>query len=206
MPNIERGQFSSFLRRYLGMTGTSDVVAELAPEISPSLTLESERPEWEFLKGAKLMSGWATIPALAANSSYIKLRNPAAPDVGGSRGVVAIFTRIVISCSLLAEIRVTTNVDTGANLATTFKTVPRDRRLPNVAFPGNSALFLSGDYATLGDTWYGFSAIANTPHVVEEPFVLTPGFDIGVVSITQNTTLIVAFEWLEKRLDPLEQQ
>lgn len=202
---IQRGQFSQLLRRYLGMAGAQDVISELAPEINAGFTLESERPEWEFLKGAKLMSAFATIPAQAASSSYIKLRNPSAPDVGGSRGAIAIFSHIVISCSQLAELRITTNVDTGSNLATTFKTVPRDRRFPNVAFPGNSSLICSGDYATLGDAMYAFSALANSPHVCEVPFVITPGFDIAVESITQNTTLIVAFEWLEKRLDPLEQ-
>lgn len=199
MSKIERGQFSSLLRRYLGMAGQTQVADELAPEISAVLALESERPEWEFLKGAKLMAACGTVAASAGLESACRLRNPAAS------GVIGIIDHISFSTGgLAATIRVTIGNDAG-NLTTTVQSNSRDTRYPRAAFPGNSALICSTDYGANGDTVFHSSLATNSsPPFLRTPFVITPGFQMQVTSLTLNVGLLVNFHWLERTLDQLE--
>ena len=198
MPQIQRGQFSQLLRRYLGMTGVNDVVDELAPELAADFTLEVERPEWEFLKGQKLMSAVGTIVPSVGLTPMMRLENPAAS------GAIGIIQPIIISSQGVDNnIDIKTNPAAG-NLTTTFQSVARDTRYPTVAFPGNSALVCSGDYGTAGALIATLTAKANTALFYCVPVVLTPGFDLNVIGQTANTAMVVVFNWLEKRLDQLE--
>lgn len=200
MSKIETGRFSDLLRRYLGMSGTSDIAQELAPEISPVFVLEDSRPEWEFLKGQKLMAVYVPQPGGGAVSTAVRIRNPP------SSGVVGIITNIVVAPSALSEIRYKLGNDAG-NLGTTYQSVSRDTRYPRVAFPGNSALITSGGTGNNGDQFYGTAVPTNEPHIYGGgTIVLTPGFQLQIETVVNNLTLLVAFAWLEKKLDPLEQE
>jgi len=207
---IEHGQFSSFLRRYLGMVGQSNVADELTAEISPGLELESERAEWEFLKGAKLMSMPMLLAGAAGTASAVKLRNPAAS------GVVAIFGKpfgpmldigaFTAAAAAAVGIRLHWQPE-AADLATSHVPIPRDTRYTTVA-AGTSALIGSGTNnlgaTNLGDIWASAVALNRTMVRFDQSFVLTPGREVSVTCPELETTLLGTWNWLEKRLDQLE--
>lgn len=204
MSKIERGQFSSLLRRYLGMTGVSDVIDELAPEISATFTLENERPEWEFLKGAKLMSLASVVPAVGGVQSAVRLRNPA-----GS-GVVAVFSLFIIGVQTSTGVDFSLGPETaGVDLATVIGTTPRDTRQPGFAAAPGSALIASRGNVNPGG--FNFVELAmndlqQRPYTVASPVVLTPGFQLNIFSVQVNISLTFTMHWLEKRFDALESQ
>lgn len=207
MPKTNRGQYGDLLRRYLNMVGQSDVAEELAPELTAVLTLESQLPEWEFLKGNRLNAHTVTAPAAGAgNFGTVRYRNPP-----GS-GMVAIVTRVVAAGGFNAALNPVTIVVTfGAQLAdrtTISGTANRDGRQT----PIGGALIASFDSTNVGA---GGNAIASaplkeiTPWVFidsDSPVVITPGFAMTVAIGQQNQDLIVSAQWVEKRLDELERQ
>lgn len=199
MSKIERGQFSSMLRRYLGMTGVSDVVDELAPEISATFPLEVERPEWEFLKGAKLMSGASLVAAVAVKKGVYRLRNPS------TSGLVAIFESIWMSSEISAQFQLTREA-TETDLATVEASVARDTRYSTTMA---SALVLSSEAvaAPTGTSFHTtFNFSAGPPVEFRTPIVLTPGHALQVICNNVNVAFYVSAHWLEKRFDELERQ
>jgi len=66
-------RFAELARR---MMGEDLELSTVAPEIALEMTLESDRPEWSFLKGEQL---WQTIPvqvaAVAAQNGFVQLFN-----------------------------------------------------------------------------------------------------------------------------------
>lgn len=202
MSKIERGQFSSLLRRYLGMTGVSDVIDELAPEISATFTLEAERPEWAFLKGERLLGMGQTVPALAANFGTVRYRNPA-----GS-GVVAIFHSLNAGPGFnpapAAMVITITHGLQAADQATVQGYGIRDFRQTPIA----GAIIQSQGYAAAGGNAIGAAICAaqTTWQFITEqnPVVLVPGAALNVSSGFANLDLVVGAQWLEKRLDALE--
>lgn len=196
MAKIETPRFSSFLRRFFGMTGESQVADELAPEISAVLTLESARPEWEFLKGAKLMSCTATQVGDAGNPARIRIRNPALS------GVVAIFDLIAVESSPTTIVLLERNTDNGS-LATIFPTVSRDTRYPQL---NASALVHSGGLGgSSGDSFFSGTPPAGNMLVIPVgPIVLTPGHQVQLSAVSNNIPIRASWQWLERPLDALE--
>ena len=81
MGSIEVGRFSDLLRRMFSMVGQLEVAAELSPEVSPTVELESaQNQEWDFLKGVKQCATSEEIAANAGAGGQFRLRNP--PDSG----------------------------------------------------------------------------------------------------------------------------
>jgi len=202
MSKVERGQFSTLLRRYLGMTGTSDVVDELAPEMSAVFVLEAERPEWEFLKGARLLGMGQTVPALAANFGAIRFRNPT------NSGVVAIFSSLNAGpgfnpAPAAAVITITHGAQV-ADQATVQGYGIRDGRQT----PIGGAVIQSQGYAAVGGNSIGAAIIPATSSfqliTPANPVVLVPGWALNVGIGFANLDLVVGAQWIEKRLDALE--
>lgn len=206
---IQRGQFSSLLRRYLGMTGATEVISELAPELSASFTLEQERAEWEFIKSAKLMSCIVAITGVAAQTTGFKLTNPV------NSGVVAVFgppfgpaldIGIATTAQSSSVLSFFTQGIAGA-LATSVAPIPRDTRIGPIA-AGTSAI-LGSQTNNLGGTNLGFNwgnllMITSQPYKFDFSFVLTPGNELSIASTSPQTQFSGMFHWLEKRLDDLE--
>lgn len=198
MSKIETGQFSSFLRRYLGMKGVSDVVDELAPEISAVLTLEVERPEWEFLKGARLMA-FAIDTGAIVGFAGIRIRNPTAS------GVIGIFDYARIGLLTAGSVLMTIGATT-TDQGTVSGNTPRDgRNIP----PSGGALICSFGTLAPGGTALDFSFCpANTSieFLTRTSVVIPPGFALNLAANITDVRTIVAAHWLEKRLDDLERQ
>lgn len=199
---LERGQFADLLRRYLGMTGSTDVAGDLAPELSPVLILEAERPEWEFLKSNRLMSCAYSIGPTAGQTSAHRLRNPT-----GS-GVVAIITYAqyaveVTSPGTRSVVSATRNVDSG-DLSSNTPTIARDTRYPGV---NTSALIGSAQTVGLtGNTFWSTISLNDTNVEIPVPFVLTPGNQVQLTALQVDVILRGSWQWLEKRIDALELQ
>jgi hypothetical protein len=199
MSKVERGQYASLLRRYLGMTGVSDVIDELAPEMSAVFVLESERPEWEFLKGARLLGYAQTVPALAGNNSAIRLRNPT------NSGVVAIVTHLSIGSNLATSSTVTHGAQPADQATINGYGIRDGRQTPNAG-----AIIASSGYAALGGS--AIDACLNGANtcfklwngINDTAVVLAPGFALNVGHNVANIDLVVGVHWLEKRLDALE--
>lgn len=197
---LERGQFADFLRRYLGMTGSTEVAGDLAPELSPVLVLEAERPEWEFLKANRLMACAYSIGPTAGSTSAHRLRNPT-----GS-GVVAIVTYAnfaveVTSPGTRAVVSASRNPDTG-DLSSNTPTIARDTRYPGV---NTSALIGSAQTVGLtGNTWWSTIVLNDVNVEIPVPFVLTPGNQLQLTALQNDVILRGSWIWLEKRLDALE--
>lgn len=211
MSKIERGQFATLLRRYLGMSGDYNVADELAAEISPGLCLESERPEWEFLKGAKLMSAPLNVTGAGATFSAFKFRNPAASGVIATFGGPPIGDFCTLSmdagAGVIAAVQFHQQPDSLANLTTTLAGIPRDTRYPSVA-ANTSALIGSqtnNSVAGLGNIFHGgLSTNRVDPVRFVFTFVLTPGNELSLFFPIANTSVRGGIAWLEKKLDQLE--
>ena len=195
----------------MGATGASDVIADLAPELAAGFTLEDQRPEWEFLKGAKLMSMIIAVTGVAAQTAGVKIRNPA------NSGVVAIFgppfgPMLDISVSVVGATAAALTLfmqPEAANLATSTAPIPRDSRITSIA-AGTSAL-IGSQTNNLGATNLGFLYTQiflniGQPYAFMHNFVLTPGNEVSVASPQNQVSLLGGFHWLEKRLDDLEKQ
>ncbi len=203
MSKIERGQFSSFLRRYLGMTGVSEVVDELAPEISAVFALEQERPEWEFLKGARLMSHATQVTVNPGNPNSARWRNPP------NSGVVAIFYRVNASVSTVTGSGLFLTMGAQlADLATVSGTVPRDTRWSALAVGGAIIASFSNSGAIGGNQFDNAIILANTTwsFLHDTPVVITPGNSLQITTSATGLDSSFSAHWLEKRLDDLERQ
>lgn len=200
MSKIEIGKWSNLLRRMLAMSGVVDVAGELAPEISPTFVLESERPEWEFLKGAKLMSSQISVTKVVGQQSTGRLRNPV-----GSQ-ILAVITKInwaiLTGAANTAGVVLINRVQTIADLANIVASVCRDTRYPAL---NTSGLIVSQDnVGSAGDFFYNATSLDNTTHLMDLPFVLTPGFAIDVNAETAEVELRANIHWIERRLGELE--
>jgi len=194
---IEVGRYSELLRRLLSMKGVTEVSGELSPEISPVFILESERPEWEFLKGEKPMSSVFALAGVAAQNYAYRLVNP----VGS--GVMAVLGTWTITAESEFDLLIERNTTQGS-LATVLNTVSRDTRYPIV---NASACVASQatNVAASGQAWWSAHVIPNVPVEVRAPFVLLPGHQVQFSTIgTVNVSVRGNLEWLERRADVLE--
>jgi len=196
---IEVGRYSNLLRRILSMKGVSDVATELSPEIASAFILEIERPEWEFLKGEKLVSAVFATAAVAAQNSGVRLRNPA------DSGVVAVFPPGGIVLGLTGNtsgIILERNV-VQAGLTTALPTVSRDTRYPVL----NASALLSSQQNVVppsGEAYWSTNLPLDEPAQVNMAFVLTPGFQLQLSTLANNCAMRGTFSWLERRLDVME--
>lgn len=195
MSKVETGRYSDLLRRTLGMKGVTEVAAELSPELSPVFVLETERPEWEFLKNEKLVGATFQKTGEVALASAVRLSNPAAS------GVVAVFSRMHINSAAAGIILWERNTDQGV-LASLLPTVARDTRwealTTSVLLQSVAAVGASGD--SFGST----VNLANVPVEYVDSIVLTPGQQVQMTQLTVNTSIRGYWTWRERRLDALE--
>lgn len=195
MAKIEVGRFSELMRRYLSMAGVVQVTEELAPEISSVFILESERPEWEFLKGSKLCTSQISVTSVAAVQATGRIRNP----VGS--GVMAIIDKLNFSVDGNAVV-ICYRLETAVDLGFIVATMCRDTRFPALNV---SALIASQDnVGTAGDFFFHSHLLALTSLQLELPVVLLPGFAIDINCETNATSLRGNVHWIERRLGEME--
>lgn len=198
MAKIELGIYANLLRRFLQLRGESYVGDELAPEISPVFVLEDVLPEWEFLKGHRLMANSVQVPPNIGQPGSVRWRNPP------NSGCLAVFSAVKGSTITNVNTWVMTFGAQTADLPNVTNSLPRDgRQIPpsagviivswsNGAGPGGSALD-----SEVTATNFAFRATAM-------PVIVPPGFALNVTTSLTNLQVEYSATWIEKRLDDLE--
>jgi hypothetical protein len=182
---IDEGGLNSILVRRLAMkTGTA--APTIAPEIMPDLTLESDRPEWGFLKGEMLCSGAFEQLLVAGTFSVLTIRNPT-----GS-GILTTISRIqntgtaafrVVRIAFGTEAMTTTAYAGVQDLRFRFRTMSTQTATSTPAAVANQGVF------AILDT--GF-------RVFPEYLVLPPGSAVQLQAITLATDLKAEVSWYER--------
>lgn len=203
MSKIETGRFSDLLRRFLSQKGQEEIASELSPEISAAFILESDRPDWLFLKGERLVGVSTRRTSGATAGPVLRLRNP-----GGS-GVIATLTHVSYQSSVGGLTQVQIN-DADIDLAGgTMLTGNRDGRQVTSAASAQTALiasFLTAAGAPATELIYQSGPPANVLTVLPSPIaVLSPGtaIDIGSATVAAETMNINIW-WHERRISALE--
>lgn len=197
MSKIETGRFSSLLRRFLHLKGQEVVADELAPELSGVFVLESDRPDWLFLKGERMVSFGNSLVFAAANGS-MRFRNPL------NSGVLATFDRFEIHLSAMdenIEIRLRANNADLTGVAAATLTDTRDNIAAASIIPSSQAAVPpAGSFI-----WFQELLQGNNPITVDRHIVLSPGNQINIgISAAVTGTMFVSACWSERPLPLIE--
>ena len=203
MAKIEIGRYSNLLRRALGMKGVTDVAGELSPEVSPTWAIEDNAPEWQYLKGVRLVGAAGGQGFVAGQSPRYQLVNPAGSGVLATVTFVALET-VGVQAGFI--IRFANSVL--PNLTTVEQNGPRDSRW---GIPGTSIspLIFSGENSASLHTagFLLYSGIHHPEGTVAEytiPVVMAPGSSLLWGSTTQNITSLSSVAWSERGIAALE--
>lgn len=201
MAKIEVGRFSSVMRKFLAMKGVEQVTPELSPEISATFTLESDRLDWKYLKGEKILGFGNSRTSIAAAGPTFRIRNPAAS------GTIVTIDWFEMNVTTAADVARITLIEVGADLlGGVLAPISRDTR--NAISASNSAIIVSfaTNVAPAGSQlWTQNLPVSGMPTHIPLQVVLTPGFavDFGTVTATA-LTLFGAAQWSERGLSALE--
>lgn len=206
-PNeIQIGRLNGLLHKLLSMKEGSPAPT-LMPEISPGLTLESDRPEWEFLAGGHLAWGGALLTAGVGVRARIGLLNPA-----GS-GALFVVSKVVVCPQNTAAVcyftfRLVNNAGEVASFGSAGATqIWRDTRgitvRSNNAAQGIVGQIVTGTTATplaVQALWVrGRDPDQNTIIVdFPEGIVLDPGTILAVTQELDNESFGASFVWRER--------
>jgi len=204
MGSIEVGRFSDLLRRMFSMVGQLEVAAELSPEISPTVELETAaNQEWDFLKGVKQCSTSELIDANAGAGGQFRLRNPL-----GS-GVLATTHELTMTGGVAGQRwAIHVGPQTG-DLVNTSLTTARDGRWRQPGALQASVLIASfqnavGTVPTGVGTVARWSTVANVSESYFEQIMLAPGDGVTFGSLTANQAVRITASWHERAVQPLE--
>lgn len=205
MSKIGTGRYSESLRRLLAVRASNESpINELAPELSAVMDVESDRPEWRFLKGERLIRDGYLIGKVAANMSQWQIRNPA------NSGMIAVlYLTVQTDSTSVVETRI---VQTSADLANgRAKPIATDSRWFNNGAAAVISPLQPSDANTavslLGQVISSIIVAGNGPPIElfpRFPVILTPGYGIGIEVSTVNIDLRVQMEGYERAADRVE--
>lgn len=203
---IQEGSLNRALQARLN-TDDSAPAPVVAPELTPGLVLENDRPEWGWPKGERLAAGNGGVTAVGAQFSQVALVNPST-----SRQLVTV-EQLYIAPAAAAVIRVGTFVgDPIAFLVNTLNFATRDTRWndPSFAVGAPSCRVRGGTNAAVL-TFYGelvrFQVTASSmpPDGLRLNAVLHPGWSLVMAVNTVNVAIdAFHFTWRERPLLPNE--
>jgi len=194
---IEVGRFSELFKRFLSIAGVETVLPELSPEMSTVFVVESERPEWEFLKAQRLIGATTSIGGLAGQMAISQFRNPA-----GS-AVIMVVEKIWMTATTAKSYFNINIVATVADLAVVNpRPTTRDSRWP---IQPSAIISSQTNVAATGQTIVS-GGLDPVDRLVEIPCVavITPGFALALITTTLASSHIGTAHWLERQLPPLE--
>lgn len=196
---IQVGRYNGLLHKLLDMKEGAPAPS-LAPEIVPALILESDRPEWAFLKGERLCMGRAQDVATAGQYSSVGLQHV------GTRGLLVVLEDIYIinggagvaGYYLRGDEGLTTADSTGGAYA-------RDSGHGWVAFVGAARPSLYTNAVAPGEAQLFYHTVApNSVLHLQIPFVLRNASAIWVTSDSVNVGVHCNFLWRERILEASE--
>jgi hypothetical protein len=180
-------------------------LASVSPELSLALVLESDRPEWHFLRNSRLFStGTLSVAALAGRVGQMDLFNPA-----GS-GII-IVVRYALTSQVVAGSIYTLTLDGGAAGGVAAQNLLLDQRYGLAArasgqnFIGNGAVGSSGNEVDRIQAPATLSPIAlEFPLPARVGIIVAPGRRINMWNNTQNQLMVGLFAGYERRARPEE--
>lgn len=199
----ENGFDQLLSRRLVGPGGAMAPAA--APELFPTLVLESERPEWDYLYGKRRGLSIADVAAVAAAQSTIRLRNP----VGGNTLVV--LERADIFVGGATTVRLVRSIDV-VDLATAQGSSQADFRVvqDGLSPAASTQLVVSGEALVAGGitnprTIYQLTQLPTGPtFTLQLPIIIPPGAVLNFQAATVNLRLAIGLAWTERFLNPTE--
>lgn len=208
MNDVQVGRYAQALHKLLEMSEGAPTPT-LAPELFAMLGLEVDRPEWEFLKGGKLCTGYGVEAGAAGVLSIVAMVNPSGSNT------LAVIDRIEA-----------TSPDTYLKFCLAFHTTfsafdsdgvsrPIDTRdgiggLGYARYP--TCQILTDQRATISQTvvriYPKASDRANTYNtfVWDHPIVLIGGCGIGIEPGSVNVQTSATFWWRERVIEKMELQ
>lgn len=195
------GRYGSLLARLLTGTSALEVAEDLSPEISPVITLENDRPEWEFLKNGRLCGCVGFITAGAVDPGILRIFNPSA------QSILAVVESIRVSSTSGANVQIHIGTNQTA-LATPVVNVVRDIRIRTAA----NALAASGLNTSLGTAaapsgtlLERFGVLASTPTQFSAlPVILAPSGSLDISIDTVTISAFVTLRWREREIGKYE--
>lgn len=200
---VQSGRYNAILHKLLDMKEGAPAPT-LAPEILSAIVLEQDRPEWKFLGGERMVTGFASQAAVVGEYQGNGCRNPAAS------GILLVIEAIIPVNNPTIQVNLVTSDAVATDVTTISSPFARDSRL---GFTGNGGagrlLTASSTNATLNRSgpvgrFIGSTGTPVVPWVW--PFVLSPGFELFVVNINQNTASSATWVWRERPLESSEQR
>ena len=193
---IQAARYNELLHRLLDMKEGAPAPV-LMPEMTASIILENDPPEYQLLKGVRICKGGLHVPNGGAGTfAQIQLLNPA------NSGIVSVVTNVSIrtNTAQLIEVR-----QTQISLLTLSaqRGVIDFRNLTGAGTPILPATQVRSDtpISTVGVILSELYAQANVLLQLEEShYVLGPNSSIKFACATANTTIAVSFDWYERAL------
>lgn len=200
---IQSGGYNGLLHKLLSMREGAPAPT-LGAEMLSAIVLEQERPDWEFLKGARAFGLVGQVLAAGTQSS-IQLINPAGSGVIG----------IIFKANALGDEatggtqRVMFSIGLGlpTGPVSTFAPAPRDSR---AATPGSvsGVLFAQDAPNSTGLFVFQHDMIRSDAGATAKlllPVVLAPGSRMGIgFGTAVATQLFASFEYIERIVEPSE--
>lgn len=202
MAKIEIGRYSAQLRRMFSMKGQDVVAGELSPEISPTVELGGNGPEWHFLRDDRIqICNIEQAPVVGQPSSW-RMVNPATSNI------VAVVEGIDWNVTQDTEQDLT--LDTVLTpLAQPSFPIIRDTRWANLntvppTVSMSPLVFSSGGVTVTGSILWHARLVPTTINHQELNFVLGPGFSLNGGNGNDNLRVVWTIYWRERRLPPIE--
>jgi hypothetical protein len=193
------GRYNRLLQKLFGFKG-GPPAAQLSSEVMPVFPFFNGA-ENRYLESWDLFAGTAFIAAQAAATVGYQLRNP----VGSN--VIAVLEKITIETVPTGN--VTVSLGSGADLPVAQVAVARGdvRGRPNASLVATSSITSPGN---LGNNVGNFStggSLSNPYDVIgfeEQELIVSPGFNVRIVTNINNTTLSATIYWRERFLEDSE--
>lgn len=198
---IQVGRYSAMLHKLLQMKEGAPSPT-LATDIFPTISLEVDRPEWKFLGGEMICSGWGAKAAAAGEYGNVVLENPT-----GS-GALVVLERIGISIATAGQVEAfplySSAVSALAAVSTRFAADLRWANPSGSFFKTSVAMIRQGNLSPISGGFAYFYPLANTTSLFDLGFVLSPGTAVSIRAATVNIAMRVWFRWRERVLEQSE--
>lgn len=182
------------------MKGQEIVSGELSAEVSPVVVLEDNAAEWQFLQKVRLCTSVMVQPAVAAQNTLFRLRNPA-----GS-GIIGVVGKLSFAATVSGMALNLGYANTLTSLATAGSTAMRDGRWGKPTNPTALIASRANNVAInlQSSLWVTFT-LASTLNVYPHGrFIVLPGETIEWGTGTLNISIGTTVDWTERELPVLE--
>lgn len=196
---IQSGRLNAILHKLLALKEGAPSPS-LATDVFPMLGLEMDRPEWKYLGGEVLVSGWGAKSPVAGEFGNVTLEN-----ASGS-GALIVLEQIGISIATAGQVEIFP-LHTASGLTNVSSRYARDLRWDNPTgtfFKQATGIIRQGDLTPISPSNAYFYPLAGTSCLYPVEYVIPPGRGISVRAATANIALRVWFVWRERSLEQSE--